>query len=86
MIVSELIQQLEKLDPSMLVLLQSDPEGNGYFWADGAEAGVWVEDETLKSDRAESAYSEQDMVERAEYGGEDPESRDGYTQVVVVYP
>lgn len=43
--VSQLIAQLKKLDPDAEVILQSDPEGNGYHEVSGADAAVYDGDD-----------------------------------------
>ena len=37
MFVFELIEKLNEFDPNLLVILQKDPEGNGYLGASGAD-------------------------------------------------
>jgi len=42
--VKKLIEELKKFDPETDVVLQKDPEGNGYSLAAGAEAVVVTQD------------------------------------------
>lgn len=46
MTVRELIEALQAIDPDMLVVLQKDPEGNGYSPLAGAEPAYYVADST----------------------------------------
>lgn len=41
MIVKELIEALQKLDPDLTVVMSRDPEGNSYSELDGAYAATW---------------------------------------------
>lgn len=43
MLVSELIEKLNTLPQNLLVIIQEDPEGNGYLGASGADL-VWGHD------------------------------------------
>lgn len=46
MTVGELIEELKKFDPNMEVVLQKDPEGNGYEYLSGADPqGIVIEEE-----------------------------------------
>jgi len=45
--VSKLIKQLQKLDPDTEVLLQIDPEGNGYRAVSGVEEAIRDENEEV---------------------------------------
>lgn len=40
--VSELIADLMKLPPDAMVVVQTDPEGNGFHEARGAELANWI--------------------------------------------
>lgn len=42
--VSELIAELKKLDPDRIVILQKDPEGNGYSELASTYQGLWDDD------------------------------------------
>lgn len=42
--VKELIEELSKLDPEAQVILQRDPEGNGYSPISGAEEAPFIQD------------------------------------------
>ena len=70
MTVEELISQLSRLDPQALVILQRDPEGNGYAPLSGAEGnGAWDNDEReygyarLTPELEKRGYSEEDCIE-----------------------
>lgn len=58
MLVRELIEQLQQLPPDLLVILQRDPEGNGYSPASGVEEALYD-----PHDRGWQVYSEQDAAE-----------------------
>ena len=70
MTVEELIAELSKLDPRALVILQRDPEGNGYSPLSGVEDnGSWDNDEReygyaeFTPELEEAGYSEEDCIE-----------------------
>jgi len=67
--VKELIAQLAELDPEAVVIMQRDPEGNGYSPCSGAE-GDWAWDDlehevgyaTLTPELEKAGYSQDDIV------------------------
>ena len=72
--VHELIKQLEKLDKDMIVVLQSDSEGNGYSPLAGVDGynNMYAEDSgwsgyvklcELDDDLREAGFSEDDVYE-----------------------
>ncbi|CAB4122565.1 hypothetical protein UFOVP29_37 [uncultured Caudovirales phage] len=70
MTVEELISQLSRLDPRALVILQRDPEGNGYSPLSGTEGnGSWDNDEReygyaqLTPELEKRGYAEEDCIE-----------------------
>ena len=72
------------------VLLQKDPEGNGFFWARGLDGECYVPKDALESDRTDEVAELSDIV-----AGIDPNDQDGidaaldeagYVRVVVVFP
>lgn len=75
--VRELVAQLQELDPEMPVMLQSDPEGNGYFWASGADGISYVDRADLERDRTDSLYEVEDI---------DEGDLDEYIKVAMVFP
>ena len=46
--VKELIENLEDMDPEAEVILQKDPEGNGYFELDGCEELKYLTPEAIE--------------------------------------
>jgi hypothetical protein len=67
--VKELIARLAELDPEAVVIMQRDPEGNGYAPCAGAEGnGAWDGDEqeygyaSLSPGLEKNGYSEEDLV------------------------
>lgn len=73
MTVRELIEVLQKENPDDLVILQIDPEGNGYRRVSGAEACHYDDD-----------IGEVENAPDAEDEGKD--WADGLTPAVVIYP
>jgi hypothetical protein len=70
MTVEELIKLLQTFDPNSLVIMQRDPEGNGYSPLAGAEDnGAWDSDEgeygyaQLTPKLKQSGYSTVDCVQ-----------------------
>ena len=89
--VKDLIAQLQALDPELPVLLQKDPEGNGYFWASGAQGELYVAKEDLESDRSDGVYEVEDTGALLDPEMDDEAraaaiSEEGYAPVVVVFP
>lgn len=67
--VKELIEQLSRLDPEAVVIMQRDPEGNRYAPCSGAEgSGAWDQYQCaygyaeLTEELREQGYSEQDTI------------------------
>jgi hypothetical protein len=67
--VKELIAQLALLDPDAVVIMQRDPEGNGYAPCSGADGnGSWDKNEgeygyaTLTPELERQGYSEEDII------------------------
>lgn len=67
--VKDLIEQLAKLDPEAVVIMQRDSEGNGYAPCSGAEGnGAWDDDEgeygyaVLTDELRQQGYAEEDTV------------------------
>lgn len=67
--VKELIEQLARLDPDAVVIMQRDPEGNGYAPCSGAEGnGAWnIKDReygyaALTPELESQGYSEEDVM------------------------
>lgn len=68
--VKDLINQLAQLDPDAVVIMQRDPEGNGYGPCAGAEGnGAWDHDEDLYGyacltpDMEKNGFSQEDLVQ-----------------------
>lgn len=76
--VKDLIAELSEVDPNLLVLIQKDPEGNGFFWGSGTEV-AFVHNEALSSDRTDECVSEDEMREE-EYDSED------FAACLVIFP
>lgn len=79
--VKDLIEQLSQYDGELGVLLQSDPEGNCYFFARGAEP-AFVDKDDMKSDRTEFALDEEELVEEG-YDSEDIEHN--FEKIIVLF-
>lgn len=67
--VKELIDQLSGLDPDAVVIMQRDPEGNGYAPCSGAEGnGAWDTKEreygyaTLTPELERQGFSQEDVI------------------------
>lgn len=70
--VAELIEELQKLPPDLLVVIQKDPEGNGYYEARGADGNDLCYDDSdyegsvgfskLTEEKIEKGYTEEDLV------------------------
>lgn len=58
--VAELIEELQKLDQSALVILQQDSEGNGYSPSAGVEE-CWYEADTTWSGEIVEVENEDDV-------------------------
>ena len=70
MTVNELIELLQTFDPRALVIMQRDPEGNGYSPLSGAEDnGAWDHEEgeygyaKLTLDLEEQGFSQEDCIQ-----------------------
>ena len=70
MTVNELIELLQTFDPRALVIMQRDPEGNGYSPLSGAEDnGAWDHEEgeygyaELTLDLEEQGFSQEDCIQ-----------------------
>ena len=79
MIVSELIKELQDMDPNAIVVMSSDAEGNGY----SPMSGVYEEMYLAESTYSGSCYSEEDLQEMAVYEEEVP---DDLEKCVVLTP
>jgi len=77
--VGELIEQLQKLDPKLTVVLQKDDEGNGYRKANGADGDCYTEDLESYWMEVVSSSDRDELIE--DFGG----LEEDYTQVVVLY-
>jgi len=83
--VSELIEQLQKLNPDALVVLQKDSEGNGYSPLAGAEGAIYIAESSYSGDVLTPSWS-------AEAAGIDNEKewesikKDPSKQCVVFWP
>lgn len=67
--VKDLMVQLAKLDPDAVVIMQRDPEGNGYAPCSGAEGnGAWDDNEdeygyaSLTDKLRKDGFSDDDIV------------------------
>ncbi len=67
--VKELIAQLTELDPDAVVIMQRDPEGNGYAPCSGAEGnGAWDTRErefgyaSITESMMQSGFTDEDIV------------------------
>jgi hypothetical protein len=67
--VKKLIKLLQKFDPDSIVIMQGDPEGNGYAPLSDAEGnGSWNKKDreygyaTLTKELEERGYSEEDCI------------------------
>ena len=78
--VKDLIAKLQTLDPELPVLLQSDPEGNGFFWASGVDDEAWVTPDSVDNDRTYAVYGEDDI--KNDEGAVDPD----YVKVAIIFP
>ena len=81
--VHELRELLHHFDPEMEVLLSSDPEGNEYYFASGADDDSYVPADDMDRDRTDECQNLENLKEETE-DGDDP--TDGYVQVVCIYP
>ena len=72
--VRELIEELQAVDPDMLVVLQEDAEGNGYSPLAGAEPAYYVATSTWSGD----VYGQEDID-----SGEAP---DGGQTALILWP
>ena len=70
MTVNELIELLQTFDPRALVIMQRDPEGNGYSPLSGAEDnGAWDQEgreygyAELTPDLEEQGFSQEDCIQ-----------------------
>jgi hypothetical protein len=68
--VKELIEMLQEFNPDSVVIMQRDPEGNGYAPLSGAEDnGAWNKKDreygyaTLTEELEEQGYSEEDCID-----------------------
>lgn len=68
MTVSELIETLQQFDPDNIVILQKDPEGNGYSPLESAWEGIYVGTDhgeayarKLSPQDIEEGYTEEDL-------------------------
>jgi len=68
--VKELIEMLQEFNPDSVVIMQRDPEGNGYAPLSGAEDnGSWNKKDreygyaTLTEELEEQGYSEEDCID-----------------------
>lgn len=62
----KLLDQLSKLDPELKVVLQLDPEGNGYSPCDGSDKCWWngMDNEALsEEDREYCGYRKSELQE-----------------------
>lgn len=80
--VKELILELSLLDPELDVMLQKDPEGNGYAILEGAEKAVWDAD----ADYTGSMYNLSSTAEDNEIDKSDWENLKKNNLVVVLWP
>lgn len=89
-------QLLEELQahPELLdlpVMIQKDPEGNGFFWAHGLDADCYTPEASLKSDRTDEVVEVEDTGAVLDPNME-PEDREyaiketGYVRVLLVFP
>lgn len=72
MTVRELIEELQKMDPERIVILQKDAEGNGYSPCDGVDDNAayepdstWsgdVKRQTLDDDDRKAGFGEEDLA------------------------
>jgi len=79
MTVRELIEELSKVDPDRIVVLQIDPEGNGYNPADGVDDNCGYKDGEVKKEHLRTAdrkagFTDEDLC--------DPDAK----PCVVLYP
>lgn len=80
--VKELMKELGKLNPELPIILQTDPEGNGYYKISGADADSYVYKEDVEDYFIESVRGERDLRDEMEL----EEPFEGYTQVAVIFP
>lgn len=80
--VSDLIKDLQKLDQDLPIILQQDPEGNGYHWVRGAETVAIGEDYDTCRVESVGHYELTPELEEAGYTEDDIYSN----PCVVVYP
>lgn len=82
--VSELIEQLKELPGDYRVLLQQDPEGNGYHWGNGA---CIVIPEDPREHRPSYVYDLEHSAEDNCMTEKEWEAiKETYEKVVVIYP
>lgn len=59
----ELIKELQGMDPDAEIILQIDPEGNGFNELSGSEAGFWLSEDQKFLEELDSEMME-DLEER----------------------
>ena len=85
--VGQLIEELKKLDPTQLVILQKDAEGNGYSplaGADGDNLGYTPDDSTWSGEVQPILYTEE--LKKQGYEEEDCAQYSNTAACCVLYP
>lgn len=84
MTVRELVEQLQKMDPDRLVVVQKDAEGNGYSPLEGADDNAaYTAETTWSGEVGKQVLTKEDRA--AGFTKEDL-ARNGAVPCVILYP
>lgn len=82
--VKDLIEELQKLDPNLQVILQKDSEGNGYSPCSGLEKAIYLPENTWSGTVLDVSHTADDCcMEQEEW---DEIRSDKSKRCVVIYP
>lgn len=76
MTIRELKEQIKDLDDDLLVYIQEDPEGNGYYHCNGIDGNAFVMEDKADEYRP-SVYTEEDAKEYED---------DKFVRCAVIFP
>ena len=81
MTIRELKEQIKDLDDDLLVYIQEDPEGNGYYHCNGIDGNAFVMKNKADEYRPD-IYTEEDVIDC-----EDQEiPYDSFIRVAIIFP